>query len=235
MGTSSHPSAGKTTSHFLHHERMHGAQVTAWLHCKVRHTAAALRAGGGAFAGMDDAALAAYAAGLLGEWLSPAWQGKLSAAYGLPASGAGLCGAVAVSWAPCCCRRAPAVVDARCRLVCCHGFIQDCFWFYMSCPVVEPVRRSAQLPRCAAELWCASAHTCTVAQEARQRRCSRCTALQQTARASGPGSGPRYGLYRISVRLGAPTAEAAAAWSKSRLTSRMGAAWYCRERDEVKL
>lgn len=67
---------------------MHGAQVLAWLHCKVRRTAATLRAGGGAFASMDDAALAAYAAGLLGEWLSPAWQGKLSAAHGLPASGA---------------------------------------------------------------------------------------------------------------------------------------------------
>ena len=76
---------------------MHGAQVLAWLHCKVRHAAAALRAGGGAFAGMDDAALAAYAAGLLGEWLSPAWQETLSAAYGLPAPGAGLRGAVAVA------------------------------------------------------------------------------------------------------------------------------------------
>ena len=75
---------------------MHGAQVLAWLHCKVRRAAAALRAGGGAFAGMDDAALVAYAAGLLGEWLSPAWLAKLSAAYGLPASGARRCAAVAM-------------------------------------------------------------------------------------------------------------------------------------------
>ena len=65
-------------------------QVLAWLRCKVARTVAALRASGGsAFVGMDDAGLAAYAAGLLGEWLAPAWQRRLAAACGLPASGNG--------------------------------------------------------------------------------------------------------------------------------------------------
>ncbi|KAK9828045.1 hypothetical protein WJX81_004454 [Elliptochloris bilobata] len=67
--------------------RVDDARVLAWLRCKVARAAAALRGSGGAFGGMDDAGLAAYAAGLLGEWLSPAWQRKLAAAYGLPASG----------------------------------------------------------------------------------------------------------------------------------------------------
>ena len=102
------PSACTTTSHLLRHERMQGAQVLAWLHCKVRRAAAALRIGGGAFAGMDDVALAAYAAGLLGEWLSPAWLAKLSAAYGLPASGAQLACAIGFMSGPTCCRRLAA-------------------------------------------------------------------------------------------------------------------------------
>ena len=66
--------------------------MLAWLRCKVARAVAALRGGGGgggAFSGMDDAGLAAYAAGLLGEWLAPAWQRRLAAACGLPASGNG--------------------------------------------------------------------------------------------------------------------------------------------------
>lgn len=62
--------------------------MLAWLRCKVRRAAAALRASGGALAGMDEPGLAAYAAGLLGEWLAPAWQRRLAAACGVRAEGA---------------------------------------------------------------------------------------------------------------------------------------------------
>lgn len=49
--------------------------------------AAALRAApGSAFAAMDPPALTAYAAGLLGEYLAPAWEGRLATALGLQAA-----------------------------------------------------------------------------------------------------------------------------------------------------
>jgi len=64
------------------------AQALAWLRCKVAAAAGALRRTGGAFAGMDDAGLAAYAAGLLGEWLAPPWQRRLAAACGAAEHGA---------------------------------------------------------------------------------------------------------------------------------------------------
>eukprot|EP00887_Chlorella_sp_A99_P003218 scaffold9.g3218.t1 len=61
--------------------RLSEARALAWLRCKVGAAAAALRTTHApAFEGMDDAALSAYAAGLMGEYLSRAWRDRLAQA-----------------------------------------------------------------------------------------------------------------------------------------------------------
>ena len=67
--------------------RLSQGKALAWLRLKVAQAARALQAApGAAFANLDDAAITAYAAGLLGESLSPAWAERLAAALGLQAA-----------------------------------------------------------------------------------------------------------------------------------------------------
>lgn len=62
-------------------------QVVAWLQVKVQQAKQALRAApSGSFASMEDCALTAYAAGMVGEYLAPPWAAKLAAA--MPAAAA---------------------------------------------------------------------------------------------------------------------------------------------------
>lgn len=65
--------------------RLSDELVLAWLTLKVQQAKAALQASPtAAFSGMDDVAITAYAAGLLGEYLAQHWQDRLAAALQLP-------------------------------------------------------------------------------------------------------------------------------------------------------
>lgn len=65
--------------------RLNDELAVAWLTLKAQQAKAALQASpSAAFSGMDDVAVAAYAAGLLGEYLAQHWQDKLAAALQLP-------------------------------------------------------------------------------------------------------------------------------------------------------
>ena len=67
----------------------HTTQVLAWLKLKARAAATILTQISPAFAGMEEGpAQLAYSVGLIGEYLSPAWQARLQAACNLPAAGA---------------------------------------------------------------------------------------------------------------------------------------------------
>ncbi|KAL4434615.1 hypothetical protein ABPG77_002738 [Micractinium sp. CCAP 211/92] len=65
--------------------RLNDDLVVAWLTLKAQQAKAALQASpSAAFSGMDELAVTAYAAGLLGEYLAQHWQDKLAAALQLP-------------------------------------------------------------------------------------------------------------------------------------------------------
>jgi ribonuclease H2 subunit B len=69
--------------------RLNDDRVLAWLSLKVEQTKAALVEQAAGFAGMDTLGLTAYAAGILGEYLSLEWSSKLSKYLGLPQPGDG--------------------------------------------------------------------------------------------------------------------------------------------------
>ena len=62
-------------------------QVMAWLKCKIQKTVAGLRSLGETYTTMGEKDLDAYAVGMLCEYLSPKWQGKLRIAYGIEEPG----------------------------------------------------------------------------------------------------------------------------------------------------
>ena len=63
-------------------------QVLAWLKLKAAATARALHDSGGAFGGMDEAALRSYSVNMLGDYLPPHWLARLQEASGLSPAGA---------------------------------------------------------------------------------------------------------------------------------------------------
>jgi ribonuclease H2 subunit B len=69
--------------------RLSDDRLLAWLSVKVEQTKAALVDQAAGFAGMDAMGLTVYAAGILGEYLSPEWSTKLSKYLGLPQPGDG--------------------------------------------------------------------------------------------------------------------------------------------------
>ncbi|KAL4447480.1 hypothetical protein ABPG75_004699 [Micractinium tetrahymenae] len=65
--------------------RLNDELVVAWLTLKAQQAKAALQASpSAAFSGMDELAVTAYAAGLLGEYLAQHWQDRLASALQLP-------------------------------------------------------------------------------------------------------------------------------------------------------
>lgn len=69
-------------------------QALAWLSLKAARVSAALRGCGGVYSGMDDQALAAYAAGVVGEYLDAGWLARLRAFCQLDEPGKSACRAV---------------------------------------------------------------------------------------------------------------------------------------------
>ena len=68
--------------------RLSDARVLAWLRVKARGVAKAGCAGVPGLAALDEAGRLAYAAGLLGEYLSPEWARRLGATLGVPLAAA---------------------------------------------------------------------------------------------------------------------------------------------------
>ena len=67
--------------------RLSEPRTLAWLRLKIASTKAALAASHSGFASMEDIGLAAYAAGLLGEYVSPEWNSKLATSLGISSEG----------------------------------------------------------------------------------------------------------------------------------------------------
>ncbi|KAK9858466.1 hypothetical protein WJX84_004902 [Apatococcus fuscideae] len=65
--------------------RLDDARVLCWMQIKLQRLKAALPGLEGSFLQLDDAALSQYAAGLLSEYLTPAWHCRLLQACNLPA------------------------------------------------------------------------------------------------------------------------------------------------------
>ena len=62
--------------------------MLAWLQLKVQATSKALNEASGAFSGMDEATMTAYAVGMVGEYLPHAWLARLQETCDVPAGGA---------------------------------------------------------------------------------------------------------------------------------------------------
>ena len=75
--------------------RLNDERVLAWLSLKAEQTKGALVEQAAGFAGMDALGLTAYAAGILGEYLSQEWSTNLSKYLGLPQPGDNAGGATA--------------------------------------------------------------------------------------------------------------------------------------------